>query len=247
MSTFKKAAVTDATSQARPAFDAATWHLQAELLARNQARGETFGVAARWLIPIDVALVAGTAAAVALDMGGPEWLLVIPAALALEAVWMLRYYWTAYSDALLDDTEHTRQATWRREVEENIDLDGDGEIGHPVRIGTTGQTFVLPNREAHNKVPLAGWPVYADDLIYILLEAKTRGIGIRQWRGSVLPSGLRVTLEGGSGSVRWSELCRAMVNAGMATVTTDAAGREFYALADIDIESTIEAIRNLKS
>lgn len=225
-------------------FDPATWAGQARTLARNQADATAMQAA--------LALTAGGAVAVALLVGALGWpwrrlatggaLAVVGAALlAVAVVWLL-----TYARTLARDTHAVRMATWRQEMESGLDLDGDGmvgppePVGHVVRIGgARPAAVVLPDMDAPRaQPPLAGFPVCANDVIYILQRGARQGLSFRTWQAERLPSGAQVERR------LWAAVLDGLVEWQFGIATIDGGGRRYVELrSDVDTEVMVSAVQ----
>ncbi len=113
------------------------------------------------------------------------------------------------------------------------------EVGHVVNIA--GRDMVLPNLEApalDKPVPLlVGFPVCANDVLFVLSEATRRGLGFRAWVGKRLPSGTKLDRAG------WIAVQDGLLKWRFATSRQTATGRVVELRADVEVEAMLDAVR----
>lgn len=245
---------TDTTKAERPTaagFDPSTWGGQARSLARNDADAAALlagGIlAASDILVIWAALHFGWVRA--RDVFSGDGLLLL--AVEISAVLLI---WTiTYARSLRNDTTQVRQTTWRRELDLNEDLDGDGIVGFPEPIGHVvtirrgdGQpaaAFSLPDLDPPSSLrPLRGFPadppVTPNDVIWILSQASATGLGFRDWDKRQMPSGVRIDRE------LWTGILDGLLAWQFATASQTSNGRRIVGLrTDVDAETMINAVR----
>lgn len=237
---------TPAAPAAQPGkFDPSTWAGQARALARNEADALALRIALA-LAALALALIGGATLLDARLPRDPTGILVLAGACVacVAGAWM----WT-YARALARNTHHVRLATWQMELEQKIDLDGDGvlgpppslqPVGHVMRIGGPKPVDVIlpdldPPREAR---PLAGFPICPNDVLFILNRAAVDGLTVRAWAGQRLPSGLLVD------RTLWSAVVDGLVEWAFATATVDGAGRRRVELrTDVSVDLMADAVQ----
>ena len=189
-----------------PSFDPSTWANQPRLLAANEAESAAIECAT---------YAAGIVLAVAL-LGAVAWselgaepvsvLVFVAVSVVVGALVTLWRWSTTYAEALRNDTDEARRATWQRELDTGQDVDGDGVIGNPFRNiqvrrrdRTEDMAFSHPPSSLRGEPIMDGWGVSQSDLVAMLYEAEmSRGLQERAWVGDsvdkfTLPSGKQVT------------------------------------------------------
>lgn len=113
------------------------------------------------------------------------------------------------------------------------------EAGHVVTVA--GRDMVLPNLNApalDKPAPLlVGFPVCANDVLFVLSEATRRGLGFRAWVGERLPSGMKLDRAG------WIAVQDGLLTWRFATSRQTATGRVVELRADVEIEAMLDAVR----
>lgn len=148
-----------------------------------------------------------------------------------------------YSATVFYDVERVRRQLWKDEEASGRDLDGDGAVGkptkpagHPVKLGSG--SFVLPDLDAPGtEPPLPHFTIPANDVIYVLRNARQRPLTYRKWDKVRLPSGavvdrdLLISIQ--DGLLAWR----------FAVATLSADGRRTVDLRnDIGVDAMIHAI-----
>jgi len=241
------APATEKKPAALKAFDPATWAKQPRLLARNRADA----AALLWFLAVLIFDVAWGGATLLLDGPVPP-LVTIGAVLGGQVLLIVLAWGFTFARSLSGMTWEAQRATWMREVETGQDLDGDGEIGEPVghvmRINGQDDT-VLANLERPGRRvvrPLAGFPVEANDVLYVLQRATSRreggddmvGLGFRQWEGERLPGGMKI------GREEWGKIQDGLLQWRFATKRPIGRGRRLVELReDVRIDDMMRAVR----
>lgn len=246
----KKAMTVGPAPKEPPRFDPATWVTQARNLARGDADSVTILVGV-FLINGSILsmLIAHLIVGVPLDDILTTSLLAIIVAICI----VLASTWTViYAVRLYELNKKVQLATWQLELELGVDLDGDNELGppsapsappsagHPMTIGGANPTTViLPDVVQVQKAPkLQGFPVSANDVIFILDHVKSHGLSVRSWERTILPSKVVVDRD------LWVEIIKGMEAWKMVIVKTDKANKRWPMLnPDAKIEDMIASVR----
>ena len=112
------------------------------------------------------------------------------------------------------------------------------EAGHIVNVA--GRPMVLPNLDTPIDKPaplLVGFPVTANDVVFILSEAPARGLGFRSWKGERLPSGVLLSAD------LWRATQDGLLRWQFATARETKAGRVVELRADVELDAMLDAVR----
>ena len=232
-------------------FDPSTWARQPRLLARNRADAAVL----LWIVAVILGDVAWGVAVVALGAPVPSWDLIGAMAGGQVVLIVLAWVWT-FARSLAEMTFDAQRATWVREQQMGLDLDGDGEIGEPAPVGHVmringRESAVLPNLERPARPrPLAGFPakpepITPDDVLYILGRAAGQredgkalvGLGFRQWEGHSLPSGAK------PGRDEWSAIQDGLLTWEFATARRVRGRRLVDLRSDVRVDDMMRAVR----
>jgi hypothetical protein len=233
-----------------PRFDPATWVTQARNLAHGDADSVTIIVA---LFLINGSLLSMLAAHLVFkvpldDIFTPTLLFIaVSIGIILTSVWT-----TVYAVTLYNLNKKVQLATWQLELDLGIDLNDDGQLGqpksssvppaagHPMTIGGTNpKTVILPDIVQVQKAPkLQGFPVSANDVVFILSHVKAQGLSVRSWERTVLPSKTVVDRD------LWVAIIKGMEEWKMITIKTDKAGKRWPMLnPEAKVEDMIASVR----
>lgn len=222
-------------------FDPSTWAKQPRLLARNDADAALVRYLVLMLLvdALVVPLVLITTRFLPYTWRDFVWPFVT--LLCVETVGVFVVWFRTYAYSLQRMNRAARWATWRREVELGIDLDGDGYVGEPQAlepITPIGHEVKVPGQEpvvipdlsvpaAGGHVPLQGFPPEwtANDVLALLQRAYSRvdgrplGFGYRDWEGYQLPSGAVIS------RATWTQAREGLVSWGLAQAAKTPAGK----------------------
>lgn len=148
-----------------------------------------------------------------------------------------------YGVSVLVNLKHEQARFYAREVRDNRDYNGDGyigEAGHVVKI--VGRDMVLPNLDvltmAKPAPNLRGFPVCANDVLYILERAWREGTSFRAWTGHRLPSGAKLDRNA------WIAVLDGLLTWGFATARQTDTGRVVILRQDVTVDEMMRAVQD---
>ena len=207
-----------------PAPAAATHELVAHPLALDTARG---------FAALVIAATVATGAVAGAVLVHPAFALVLVLA-SIPAV----YGW-----ALLANLKAERRRFYAREVRDQRDYDGDGVVGEPAGhiVNIAGRETILPDLDPPKMTkpapPLVGFPVCANDVLFVIDRASRDGCGFRAWKGERLPSGAVLSAD------LWRSIQDGLVKWQFATARETKAGRVVELRTDVELEIMLDAVR----
>lgn len=207
-----------------PAPAAATHELVAHPLALDTARG---------FAALVVAATIGAGAVAGVVLVHPAFALVLPFA-AILAV----YGWQ-----VIANTEAEKRRFYAREVRDGKDYDGDGVVGEPAGhiVNIAGRETILPDLDPPKMTKpapaLVGFPVSANDVLFVIDRASRYGCGFRAWKGERLPSGAVLSAD------LWRSIQDGLVKWQFATTRDTKAGRVVELRTDVELDVMLDAVR----